>query len=65
MGYPIHKVNNTRMEGHYEADDIEVTVKKTDMPGKLVMFVRVGSMGDNYKEKLIITAIKKDLGIKD
>ena len=64
MGYPIHKVNNTRMIGHYEADDIEVTVKETDIKGKLVMYVRVGSMGDNYKEKLIVEAIKKELGIK-
>ena len=63
MGYPIHKVNNTRMIGHYEANDIEVTVKETDIKGKLVMYIRVGSMGDKYKEKLIITALKKELGI--
>lgn len=65
MGYPIHKVYNTRMIGHYETDDIEVTVKETDVKGKLVMYVRVGSMGDKYKEKLIVTALKKELGIKD
>ena len=63
MGDPIHKVNNTRMAGHYEANDIEVTVKETDIKGKLVMYIRVGSMGDKYKEKLVITALKKELGI--
>lgn len=63
MGYPIHKVNNTRMEGHYEANDIEVTVKKTDMKDKLVMYIRVGSMGDKYKEKLVVDALKKELGM--
>ncbi|OGV34052.1 MAG: hypothetical protein A2020_01125 [Lentisphaerae bacterium GWF2_45_14] len=65
MGYPIHKVNNTRMQGHYEAEGIEVTVKDTDIKDKVLMYIRIGSMGDKYKEKLVITALKKELGIKD
>ncbi len=62
-GYSVSKSKDTILEKEFQGQDIDITAKKID-DNTSKIFIRIGFAGDPTKEGVIISEIKKELGVK-
>jgi len=62
-GLVVNQVKDTPFDGRFESADVLVTYKKID-DNKSKIYIGVGTPPDRDKEKLFLSEIKKELGVK-